>query len=172
MPDKILIAYASRTGSTADAAHVIGAALAESGAQVDVRPVQDVTDLAPYRAVVVGSAIRGSKWLPEAVRFVQAHRADLARKPVAMFTVCITLAMSSGDKYRQAVMGWTEPVRAQVNPVSEGLFAGMLDFGKLPLSLDVLLLRLAVAVGVFPRGDRRDPNAVRAWAESLRPLLL
>ena len=50
MSDKILVAYASRTGSTADAAKVIGTTLAESGAQVDVLPIQDVTDLAPYRA--------------------------------------------------------------------------------------------------------------------------
>jgi menaquinone-dependent protoporphyrinogen oxidase len=170
--NRILVAYASRTGSTADVAKAIGAALAESGAQIEVLPMQDVTDFAPYRAVVAGSAIRKSKWLPEAMQFIQTHRAVLAKKPFAMFTVCITLAMSNDDKYRQAVAGWVEPVRAQVRPVSEGLFAGILDFSKLPLNLDTLLLRVAVAFGIFPRGDRRDWNAVRAWAESLRPLLL
>jgi hypothetical protein len=48
----------------------------------------------------------------------------------------------------------------------------MLDFGKLPLNLDTLLLRVTVAAGVFPPGDHRDWNAIRAWAESTRPFLL
>jgi len=28
-----------------------------------------------------------------------------------------------------------------------------------------------VALGIFPRGDHRDWNAIRTWAESLKPLL-
>jgi hypothetical protein len=59
MPNKILVAYASRTGSTAGVAEAIGQILAESGAPVEVGHMQDVKDLAPYRAVVAGSAIQG-----------------------------------------------------------------------------------------------------------------
>ena len=81
MSNKILVAYASRTGSTAEVAEAIGQTLAESGAQVDVLPVQDIKDLAPYRAVVAGSAIRGGKWLPEALQFMQTYQAALAQKP-------------------------------------------------------------------------------------------
>ena len=171
MNDKILVTYASRAGSTAEIAEVIGKTLAQNGAGVDVLPMAAVKDLSPYRAVVAGSAIRKSKWLPEALRFIQTHRADLARKPFATFTVCITLAMSGEDQYRQVVAKWTEPVRAQVRPVSEGFFAGLLDFRKLPLTLDTLMLRVAVALGIFPKGDCRDWDAVRAWSDSLRPLL-
>jgi len=121
---------------------------------------------------VAGSAIRGGKWLPEAMQFIQTHRATLAQKPFAAFLVCITLAMPSADKYRQGVATWLEPVRALVKPVSESLFAGALDFSKLPLTLNTLLMRAAVAFGIFPQGDHRDWNAIRAWAESIRPLLL
>ena len=71
-----------------------------SGVQVDVLPVQEVKDLSPYRAVVVGSAIQAAQWLPEAMQFVQAHQGELARKPFAAFLVCMTLAMKKGD-YRQ-----------------------------------------------------------------------
>lgn len=169
---KILVAYASRTGSTAEIAQAIGATLAENGAQVDVIAMNDVKDLSPYSAVVAGSAIRKSKWLPEAAQFIQTHRAELAQKRFAEFTVCITLAMSNTEQYRAAVAKWVAPVRALVTPLSEGFFAGMLDFKKLPVNLDTLQLRLAVALRIFPRDDRRDWNAVRAWAESIRPLLL
>jgi hypothetical protein len=79
--------------------------------------------------------------------------------------------MSGGDQYRQAVSGWIAPVRALVKPLREGLFPGVLDFTKLPLNFDTLKLRLVVALGIFPKEDRRDWNAIRAWAESLRPLL-
>jgi menaquinone-dependent protoporphyrinogen oxidase len=172
MNDKILITYASHTGSTAEIAETIGKRLTDCGAQVEVLPMQDVKDLSLYRAVVAGSAIRGSKWLPEAMDFIRNHRAELARKRVATFTVCITLAMSNSDPYRQAVTKWIQPVRAQVKPVSEGLFAGMLDFNKLPLNWDTLKLRAVVALGIFPIDDRRDWNAIGKWAESIHPLLL
>lgn len=172
MLNKILVTYASRTGSTAEVAQAIGKTLAESGAQVDVRAMQEVQDLTPYGAVVAGSAIRGSKWLPEAVQFIQTHRAELAQKKFAEFTVCITLAMSNTEQYRSTVANWVAPVRALVRPLSEGFFPGMLDFKKLPLNLDTLGLRLAVLFGIFPRDDRRDWNAVRAWAESIRPMLV
>jgi menaquinone-dependent protoporphyrinogen oxidase len=175
MSNTILVTYASRTGSTTGVAEAIGKSLAESGAQVEVRPmkdIKDVQDLAAYRAVVAGSAIRGAKWLPEAMQFVQTHRAALAGKPFAAFLVCMTLAMPAADKYRAGVAEWLAPVRALVRPVSEGLFAGVLDIGQVSSLGDKLKFRLSVAFGVWLEGDHRDWRAIRAWAESLRPLLL
>ena len=172
MSKRILVTYASRSGSTAEIAEAIGKTLNQDSIHVDVLPMQDVTDISTYSAIVAGSAIRGSKWLPEAMDFIRSHHAELLKKPVATFTVCITLAMSNSDQYRQAVAAWIEPVRAQVKPVNEGLFAGRLDFTKLPVTIDTLKLRLVVLLGIFPKDDRRDWNAIRLWAESLRPLLL
>jgi len=172
MSKQILVTYASRAGSTAGVAEAIGKTLAESGAQVDIIPMKDVKDLAPYQAIVAGSAIRGRKWLPEAMQFIQTHRAELAQKRFAEFTVCITLAMKNREQYRAGVREWVTPVRTLVKPLSEGLFAGMLDFSKLPFNWDTLMLRLSVALGIFPRGDHRDWNAIRTWAESIRPMLI
>jgi menaquinone-dependent protoporphyrinogen oxidase len=169
--NKILVTYASRSGSTMEVAEAVGKTLSEDRVDVDVIPMQDVKDLAPYRAVIVGSAIRQAKWLPEAVQFIRTHQEALRHKPLAMFTVCITLAMSNSDRYRSAVAGWTAPIRAMVRPLSEGLFAGILDFKKLPFNWDTLKLRATVAAGIFPRGDQRDWTAVHAWAESLKPML-
>jgi len=167
MNDKILVAYASRAGSTAGVAEAIGKILAENGAQVEVRPMNDVYDLSPYRAVVAGSAIQGGKWLPEAMQFMQKNRAVLAQKPFAAFMVCITLGMASAEKYRPGLTAWMEPVRTLVKPISEGYFAGSLDFSKVPPSLNKLGLRLAVAFGALPKGDHRDWLAIHVWAESL-----
>ena len=171
MSNKILVTYASRAGSTAEIAEAIGKTLCEGGAQVDVIPMNDVKDLSTYQAVVVGSAIRGSKWLPEAMQFIQTHRSTLAKKHFAMFTVCITLTMKNAENYRAGVASWVAPVRALVRPLDEGFFAGVLDFTKLPVNWDTLMLRLSVALGIFPRGDHRDWNAVTAWAKGLRSAL-
>ena len=171
MSNKILVTYATRAGSTAGVAEAIGQSLAESGASVDVRPMQDVNDLTPYRAVVAGSAIQRGRWLPEAMQFIQTHQAALARKPFAAFLVCMTLAMPN-NKYREHVADWLKPVRALVKPMSEGLFAGALDISSIPSFRDRLKFRLSVAFGVWSEGDHRDWNAIRAWADSTRPLLL
>ena len=172
MSNKILVAYASRAGATAGVAEAIGKTLVERGMTVDVRPMQEVKDLAPYQAVVAGSAIQGKRWLPEAMQFMQTYQSALAQRPFAAFLVCMTLAMPNGDNYRQNVADWLAPVRALVKPVNEGLFAGVLDIGKIPSFGDRLKFRLSVIFGVWSEGDHRDWNAIRAWADSLRPLLL
>jgi menaquinone-dependent protoporphyrinogen oxidase len=172
MENRILVTYASQAGATAGVAEAIGKSLEEGGAQVDVLPMQQVTDLAPYRAVVAGSAIHGQKWLPEAMQFMRAHQAELARKPFASFMVCITLSMANAGQYLEGLKGWMTPVRSLIRPVSEGYFAGSLDFSRLPFSMNVLGMRLVVLLGIWKQGDHRDWHAIRAWAENLRPLLL
>jgi menaquinone-dependent protoporphyrinogen oxidase len=164
---KILVTYASRTGSTAGVAEAIGKTLAEDGAQVDLQSMQEVKDPSPYGAVVAGSAIQNKQWLPEAMQFLRTYRETLNGMPFAMFSVCMTLAMRDGEKYRPVVMEWLAPARALVKPVSEGLFAGVLDIDKIPSWRDRLKFRLSVAFGVWTEGDHRDWNAIRAWAESL-----
>ncbi len=171
MENKILVTYASQAGSTAGVAEAIGVSLAEGGAQVDVLPMKSVKDLTPYRAVVAGSAIHGQKWLPEAMQFLHDHQSELSHKPFASFMVCTTLSMVNPGQYLEGLKGWMSPVRNLAHPVSEGYFAGALDFSKLPFSFNVLAMRLVVLSGMWKEVDHRDWNAIRAWDESLRPLL-
>jgi len=172
MNKNVLVTYASRTGTTRGVAEAIGKSLAEAGAKVEISPMKAVVDLSPYDVVVAGSAIQGQKWLPEAMQFVRAHRAELSQKPLATFMVCITLSMANADQYREGLKGWMGPVRDLVHPVSEGYFAGAMESSRLPVSLNGLAMRLVVLSGLWKEGDHRDWAAIRAWAQDLRPLLL
>ncbi len=56
-------------------------------------------------------------------------------------------------------------------PLSEGLFAGVLDIEKIPSFSDRFKFRLSVIFGVWKEGDHRDWQAIQEWATSLGPLL-
>lgn len=171
MTQKILVAYSSRTGWTVGVAEAIGKTLAENGLQVDVLPMREVKDLSAYRAVVAGSGINAGVWHPDALQFLRTHQSELQKKPFAAFLVCMTLAMRNAAQYRGHVATWLDPVRALVRPVSEGLFAGGLDISKVPSFGERLKFRLSVLFGAWQEGDHRDWAAIRAWAQSLKPLL-
>ncbi len=171
MSRKILVTYASRAGSTAEVAEAIGKILIDKGVQVDVISMNNVKDLSSYQAVVAGSAIHKSRWLPEAVEFIKVHQAELSQKTFAIFTVCITLGMLNGFADRSSVKKWVAPIRALVKPAAEGYFAGRLDFSNLPFNMDTLLLRIMVALGFLPSGDHRNWSAIHIWARSLKSVL-
>jgi menaquinone-dependent protoporphyrinogen oxidase len=166
MTDRILVTYASRTGATIGVAQAIAAVLTEKGYQVDVLPMPEVNQISPYKAVIAGSAIQAGAWLPEAMHFIETHRAALNQRPFAAFLVCMTLVMGNG-KYRDHVATFMQPVRSLVKTRSEGLFAGALNISALPSLGDRIKFRLSVLFGVWKEGDHRDWNAIRAWASAL-----
>ena len=161
MDSRILVAYASRCGATAEVAEAIGGVLSQAGAEVDVCPVRKVKDLTAYRGVVAGSAIRMGRLLPEAVKFIRRHQPRLVLMPVAWFAVGISLRQDTEEK-RQGMLKAVQPVRDVFEPVDVGLFAGKLDRSKLPL-----IWRCVVNLARVPDGDFRDWDAIRAWAAGL-----
>jgi menaquinone-dependent protoporphyrinogen oxidase len=167
MSNKALVTYATYTGSTQGVAEAIAKVLIENRITIDLLPMQEVKELEPYQAVVVGSAIQDRQWLPEAMQFLRTHRATLTQKTVATFTLCMTLAMKSGEKYRPDIMEWLAPVRRIAQPVSEGVFAGVLDISKIPSFSDRMKFRLSVLFGIWSEGDHRDWDAIHAWAKEL-----
>ena len=99
MNKRVLVTYATRAGSTAEIAAAVAETLAARGYAVDVKPVKENPKLDGYSAVVLGSAIRVGKWLPEAVNFVKAHQAALNAVPSALCTV--HMLNTGGDQASQ-----------------------------------------------------------------------
>jgi menaquinone-dependent protoporphyrinogen oxidase len=162
MSARILVAYASRAGSTAEAAEVIGQVLRDRGLDVDVHPVKEVRDISGYNAVVLGSAVWVGKPLPEALQFAVAQRDTLAHLPVAYFVLCDTLREDTTEN-RQRARGYLDPLVGIKEPVGIGLFAGARDFSK----VHPILRWLLTSVMRLAEGDWRDWDQIRAWATEL-----
>ncbi len=170
MNDKILVTYASQGGATAGVAEAIGKTLASKGAAVNILPIQEVTDLSAYTAVVIGSAVHSGKWMPEAMAFIERNQNTLRNIPTAVFQVCMMLA-TANEQYKRRVPDWLAPVRIQIQPVAEGSFAGALWPDRYPKLSEKLGLRIFLATIKLKAGDYRDWDAVRSWAERISPML-
>ena len=57
MDKKILVAYGSKRGSTAEIAERIGETLRQKGLTVDVSDAGTVNDLTPYNKIILGSSV-------------------------------------------------------------------------------------------------------------------
>jgi menaquinone-dependent protoporphyrinogen oxidase len=161
MPSHVLVAYASREGSTAEIAETIGMVLREAGAEVDVLPVKEVHNLDGYDAVVLGSAVHIGKVLPEAVQFAKRHQPVLADLPVAYFVGCDRMREDMPQN-RQVSLNSLRALQRIKEPMSVGLFAGKRDLHNPNSALRWLLARINVI-----EGDWRDWSKIRAWAHSL-----
>lgn len=162
MSHRTLIAYASRAGSTAEVAEVVADVLRQSGIDVDVRSVRDVTDIAGYDSLVLGSAIWAGRPLPEMQRFVADQRDAMSVIPVAYFIQC-DLLREYTPANRQIALGYLAALRKEKEPISIGMFAGRRDFSTIhPLLRWALtrLLRLA-------EGDWRDWDQIKSWSATV-----
>jgi menaquinone-dependent protoporphyrinogen oxidase len=167
-PRRVLVAYASRCGSTGSVADAIGGVLCGMGASVDVRLLENVKDLSPYQAVIVGSAIRRGKWLPEAAAFVKSNQDTLSLLPVAYFVVCLTMKEDTPEN-RDKALAYLDPVRQgapRIRPAAVGLFPGVMDFSKLSFVNQSVFKAKGVS-----EGDYRNLGAEKAWASNVGPAL-
>ncbi len=161
MNDKILIAYASKCGSTGEVAEAIGKTLCEQGASVDVKPAKDVISLDGYSRVIIGSAVRMGQWLPAATNFVKAQQAALEKVPTAIFSVH-TGNIGDDEASHQARVAYTVPVRQLITPQAEAFFAGKMELAKLSF-----LDRMIIKAMKGQDEDLRDWDAIRAWTETV-----
>ena len=165
---RILVAYASRCGTTGGVAEAIGRTLCDAGFDVDTRLAKHADDVSPYSAVVLGSAVDRGSWLPDAIEFAQRNREALSGVPVAYFLTCLTLYEDTIES-RKLAQSYMEPVlkaAPEVRPVDSGFFAGVLDYRKLNVVVRMVMKVKMQAKGI-PEGDFRNWNAITSWAKGL-----
>lgn len=161
---KVLVAYGTRAGSTASVAERVAEVLKSKGFAAEALPADKVRDVASYGAVVLGSAVRAGKLMPEALKFLDRNNAAIAARPFAAFVVCLTMK-EYDEKSRAAASAYLDPVRRKAKPLSEGLFGGVMDSTKLGMFERTIMKAMKA-----PQGDYRKWDEVEAWAAGLVPL--
>ena len=82
MSASILVAYATRAGSTQEVAETVTATLRETGLAVDIRPLRTVDSLEGYKAVVIGAPLYMFRWHKDALGFLKRHQGALSGRPL------------------------------------------------------------------------------------------
>lgn len=164
MSTTILMAYATRYGSTKEVAEVVAATLRENGLTVEVQPMRDVRALDDYDAVVLGAALYMFRLHRDARHFLSRHREALAQRQVALFALGPVREPHDEKEFQDS--------RAQLDkelatfpwlaPVAVALFGGTFDPKKLRFPINLL-------AGKAPASDARDWTAIRNWAHDLIP---
>ncbi|MGE5527605.1 MAG: flavodoxin domain-containing protein [Patescibacteria group bacterium] len=163
MAKKILVAYASRCGSTAEIAAAVGEVLRQAGHDVTVESVKRVKDLSPYQAVIIGSAARMFRLLPEAVKFARKNSAALAKVPVAYFMAGMMMKDATPENTAKAD-AILNKLREVKGPVGTALFAGKFDVATLEQPWRFFMSRNKDKNKEMGEGDFRDWKAIEAWA--------
>lgn len=83
----ILVTAASKHGATDEVADAIAKRIEASGITVDRLAPADVTSVADYDAVIVGSATYILQWMPEAHDFMERFKDQLPVGQVWAFSV-------------------------------------------------------------------------------------
>ena len=187
---RVLVTYATHTGSTAEVASAIGEELA-SMAQVEVRPIAEVKSIEGFDAVVIGGPmILG--WHRQARSFLRRNRRLLGQAPFAIFVTAMSLTETGEGKVNGVpvvvderlpkppqrrdrltfkeryarLSSYLRPVLRSVHPArprSIAVFAGRLEYGRLKW-YEVMFVMVVLKA---PAGDRRNWPAIRAWASGL-----
>jgi len=163
MEKKVLVAYASKYGATAEIAEKIAGVLREAGLTVDVVPANKVGNPASYAAVVLGSAVYIGQWRKEAVKFLKSNQKLLVERPVWIFS---SGPSGKGDPL-ELVKGWRFPGKIRsvietVKPVDIVVFHGSIDNEKMN-AIERFMIKNVKA----PPGDFRDWEAITAWAKKI-----
>jgi menaquinone-dependent protoporphyrinogen oxidase len=158
---RVLVAYATAQGSTRGVAERIASVLRERGLPADCLPVDQVSDLQQYDAVVVGSALHSQAWLPEAATFVTSRVPALTARAVWLFSVGMPGALARPLRrwaMREGPMA-VAPFEGLVRARGSRLFSGVVSKRQLPL-----VSRAVFRLMGGSYGDFRDWEDIESWA--------
>ncbi|MCX6686132.1 MAG: flavodoxin domain-containing protein [Methanoregula sp.] len=161
----MLVAYASRKGSTAGIAQAVGRELEKAGITVEVAEMRTVTSLESYDAVVIGAPVYMGRLVDDITDFAKRYKSELQKKPVAAFAAGIAPVAPKVESV-DTVMENLRKVLDPIQTIAVTMFAGTLD----PAQQSFIERTMTKLLNV-PTGDFRDWTAITAWARELSSVL-
>ena len=157
----VLVAYASKFGSTREVAERVAARLSAGGLTTEVRPAGEVRSLSGYQAVVFGGALYMFRLIREGRRFLSRNRKALSRMPLAVFAMGPTEKVEQHFIDARSHLDKTLLKLNGVSPVDVTIFGGVFDATKLRFPY------ANAGTRAMPPADLRDWKVIEAWADSL-----
>lgn len=173
----VLVAHASRHGSTAEIAERIAERLREAGLDAVAMDVDEVEGVAAYDAFVIGGAAYMFHWLAPALKFVRRNEELLARRPVWLFSSG-PVGDEKVDDEGNDLLEVSRPkefdeLHELLAPREEKVFFGKWDPDAPPVGFAERMMRFVPAGReALPAGDFRDWSAIDAWADGIGVALL
>jgi menaquinone-dependent protoporphyrinogen oxidase len=161
---RVLVAYASKHGSTTEIAYAIAEELGRHQLDVECHRAGDVKTLDSYDTVVLGSAVYMKRWQPEARRFLRKHAKELTHLPFWIF--------SSGPFGEHPDLAWSEPPRVLAKAEQLGVRDHVVFGGRLPVEPSGFMERALVRDTPAEFADLRDWSEIRAWTTGIAAALL
>jgi len=156
---RILVAHASRHGSTSEVAYVVAEQLRDRGHFVELLPAAQVRDVERYDGVVLGGALYTGRWHEDARRFLRTHAEALEHIPLTVFALG-PRTLSEKDVAGSRAQLDAALSRLHVEPELVAIFGGVVEPKKLRFPFSRL-----------PASDARDWQAIEAWADEVGRLL-
>ena len=194
---RILVAYATNAGTTAEVAQAIGEELSKSAQlQVDVKLIDEVESFEAYSAAVIGAPMIFG-WHRGARKFLKKHQDSLSKIPAAYFVTAMNLTktdvtsldgiplsvdpvvakqvkreghLSFKERY-SLPSNYLRPIlksAPKVKPVAVAFFGGKLAMYKMKW-WQVLFVLLFIQT---QQGGSHNMNFIREWAADLRDHLI
>ena len=160
MSQSVLVAYATKRGSTREVAEAIAERLATRGLETTVSCADDVADLEAFDGVVLGGSLYMGRWHADARAFLKSHREALTAVPLAVFAMGPLTMEDSDVAGSRKQLDHALAKTPDVEPVSIAIFGGVIDPEKLRFPFSHM-----------PASDARDWDAVAAWADEVATLL-
>jgi menaquinone-dependent protoporphyrinogen oxidase len=159
---RVLVAYASKRGSTAEIGDAIADVLRQSGLDVDCKSAGEVRSLDSYDGVVLGSAVYMKRWRGDAKHFLRKHGEELSRLPFWVFS-----SGPVGDPSKTPDPSWLEPPRIIDRAQQLGVRDHVVFGGRVPAKPHGPIERSMAENTPAQYRDLRDWDEIRAWGSGI-----
>ena len=167
MSETVLVAYATRAGSTQGVAEAVAAVLGENGFKADLRQAREVRSLDGYAGVILGAPLYMFHWHGDALGFLNRLQSSLVRMPVAIFALG---PFHDDEKEKQGAREMLDKELARYpwfKPVDLQIFAGAYDPSKLGFPYSLLMAFPGNPMKKMAPSDARNWPEIQGWAAAI-----